>query len=491
MSYLYVGVGGSGAKLMQSLVHLSAAGLLPEGGRELMGFLIDPDQSNGSVTECAQVAKLYERCKKLAFGSKTDLFKNKVSIRGPWSPISDVDVATLDSIFDLTRMRRVSPDEADLMELLFSPEEREMPVLQGFRGRPSIGAAILDRTVSFDDPIWSELRNRALNARAHADVSLLLAGSVFGGSGAAGVPTMCRLLRENLGEAVQNLRIGLILLLPYFTYRKVEDEPLQADPQEFAIATAEALKYYDERHFLSVCKAIYAVGEHYPALMPVPAVGSKEQRNPPHFVELVAALGAIRFMRGDGASDENGESVVSLAGRGQENTLRWADLPTATNMHNVQMALLQQFTLFAVSYHYVLFPQAMKELHSKGPIADHLRDTSRDQAGQDLKAVDDYLQTYLSWLLSISTPEREEGGPFIPGLVEVDVFGVKDGQTWRLKSDSEFSERHLEKLFLNLEERGKPRLRAIFHAATADVNDDQARGAGKMVRAIYDACKLQ
>lgn len=160
MSYLYVGVGGSGAKLMQALVHLAAAGLLPEGGRELMGFLVDPDQSNGSVTECTQAGALYDRCKKLQFGTSGALFKNRLTIRGPWSPVVDIDVADLNSVFDLPRMRRVNPVDADLMEVLFSPEERSMPILQGFRGRPAIGATIFGRTVSFDDPMWSELRTR-------------------------------------------------------------------------------------------------------------------------------------------------------------------------------------------------------------------------------------------------------------------------------------------------------------------------------------------
>jgi len=488
MSYLYVGIGGSGAKLMHSLVHLTAAGLLPEGGRELMGFLVDPDQSNGSVNESIQVGALYDRCKKLQFGEKAALFKNKVTIRGPWSPVSDIDLADLESIFDLPRMKRVSPQDADLMEVLFSPEERSMPVLQGFRGRPAIGATIFGRMVSFDDPIWNELRNRALGARAHGDVSLLLAGSVFGGSGAAGVPTICRLLRESLGEQVRDLRLGLILLLPYFDYTKVENEDLQADPHGFETATAEALKYYDERHFLDICKAIYAVGEHYKARMPVPAVGAGGQRNPPHFVELVAGLGAVRFMVGGSSLD--GESVVSLSGREGQNTVRWADLPTANDRHAPQMALLQQFVLFAVAYHYIVYPKVMAELHGSHAVIDHLREVPRDQAGQDLTAVDIYLTAFLHWLLSISTPHREGVSEFVPGLVEVNVFAVRETGGWRLKSPQEFSEKQMGTLFRNLEERGRPNVRAIFHALTQEVHDDQARGAGKLVRAIYDACKL-
>lgn len=295
-------------------------------------------------------------------------------------------------------------------------------------------------------------------------------------------------MRENLGDQIRDLRLGLILLLPYFTYSEVDNEDMQADPHGFATATAEALKYYDERHFLDICEAIYAVGERLPAHMPVPAVGAKDQRNPPHFVELVAGLGAIRFMAGSRTA--NGDNVVSLAGREGENTVRWADLPTANGLHSQQMELLQQFALFAVAYHYIVYPDAMGRLHGAHAVIDHLQDVPRDQAGQDLAAVDSYLQSFLAWLLSLSTPHREGVSDFIPGLVEVNVFGVRDSSGWRLKTPGEFQERQIGDLFRNLEERRKPNVRAIFRATTSVVKDPEARGAGKLVRAIYDACKL-
>jgi hypothetical protein len=364
------------------------------------------------------------------------------------------------------------------------------------------------RTVNLKTQVWKELSDNALNARSHRDVSLLLAGSVFGGSGAAGVPTICRLLEQGLTEKIPNLRLGLVLFLPYFTYDKVEGEHLQADPHTFATATAEALKYYDERHFLKICDAIYAVGERHPAKMPIPAVGKKDQRNPPHFVELVAGLGAIQFMGGTGKN----ESVVFLAGRENENTVQWADLPTADGRHDMQMALLQQFILFAVAYHYIVYPEVVANLHEQHAVIDHLRDAEDvAQAGKDLEAVDTYLQSFLNWLLSISTLERVGVEKFIPGLVDVNVIAEEvmveeqigdrllKRKAWQLKasklgksrdSTSVFNEKGISTLFRNLDEHRKPNVRAIFRATTERVTDQEARGAGKLVRAVYDACKL-
>jgi hypothetical protein len=196
------------------------------------------------------------------------------------------------------------------------------------------------------------------------------------------------------------------------------------------------------------------------------------------------------------------KEAVLLAGRETEDTVKWADLPTASGEHAVQMALLQQFILFAVAYHYILYPEVKANLHHPHPVTDHLGDDKRDQAGLDLKAVDDYLESFLSWLLDISTPDRVGVAAFVPGLVEVNVFGVKEmveqrvgehvlnHMAWRLKKPGEFNERQIVGLFVNLEEHRKPNVRAIFHAAAEPVQDQQARGAGKLVRAIYEACKL-
>jgi len=213
VSYLYVGVGGSGAKLMHALVHLTAAGMLSRSGRELMGLLGDSDQANGNVAACIQAAAAYKRCRQLSLGSTAPLFRNPLEVQGPWSPVEDPDSASLSTIFDHALMRRSDADAADLMELLFSTEERDLTIFEGFRGRPAIGSAISGKTVSLEADAWKDLHSRAMNARNQEDVSLLLAGSVFGGSGAAGVPTICRLLQQSLDKKINNLRLGLMLFL--------------------------------------------------------------------------------------------------------------------------------------------------------------------------------------------------------------------------------------------------------------------------------------
>ena len=247
------------------------------------------------------------------------------------------------------------------MELLFSPEERDLSIFQGFRGRPAIGTTIFSKAVNFNTGAWRTFRDEVRKAAASNEtVPVVLAGSVFGGSGAAGVPTICRLLGSEFRRQTKNVRLGLILFLPYFQFREVEDEAMQADSASFSIATSESLKYYDEGKFLDAdCHSIYAMGEEIMAEMRVSAVGAEEQRNDPHFLELVAALAATGFMTGKPESDDH---TLSLAVRKDASTVRWADLPTAKGKHDAQILRLQHMTLFAVAFRYIFYPNIVDDL---------------------------------------------------------------------------------------------------------------------------------
>jgi hypothetical protein len=493
VGHFYVGVGGSGAKLMNTLIHLTAAGLLSVNGdsQSLWGYLVDPDKSNGSIEDCKNVLRLYLGCRKAQYGDKAAFFRNDVQLNGPWAPVDD-DRVTMNAVFGYDGMRETNGDDADLMELLYSEEERKMPTGQGFRGRPAIGAAVFNHTVNFDRaPMWQGLINSAEAAHAYGAVSVILAGSVFGGSGAAGVPTISRLLKDRLQRNINDVRMGMVLFLPYFTYDKVKDEKLQADPNSFPVAAAEALKYYEEGHFFDICNSIYVIGDSPPAKMPVSAVGRDQQRNPPHYVELIAGLGTLSFLTMDwrGTPDPHQQRTVSLASRQDGSSLTWDDLPLPGHP-DPRLDLFRQFILFAVVYHYVVFPFVGTCKDGKHPLTDLLGDTRWDVAWDQLEAVDNYLVSFLEWLLDICTPQRQGAGAFSSHLVDVNVFGIAGEKRWRLQDVASFKDDRLPLLFVDMPEYRKPSLRRIFWAATQAVNDQNIDGAGMLVRAVYEACKL-
>jgi hypothetical protein len=491
MSNFVIAVGGSGAKLMQSLIYLGGAGLLPAGRRELFAVLVDPDENNGNMEECQALAKSYTQCAKLLSTGSRDLFSASIHVEGPWTPLQDGQVDTLSEIFQYDKLAHADAQDADLLELFFeAPDEINMSIKQGFRGRPAIGATVFAQAVRFDQSPWRELKEK-INARsAQGNVRTLLAGSVFGGSGASGVPTLVRLLRDEFAGKVANLKMGLVLFLPFFQFRPVKDEDVQADPAGFPMATAEALKYYHERGFLTFCDSIYCVGEQVPSQLAVSAVGAAEQRNEAHFVELVAGMGAMRFFNDQLASTPAG---LAVAGRRSDNTVSWDDLPYDEHRGQDLVRKLQHMATFAVAYKYVFFPvidAALASGKSEAPFwVDHIerRGVNRDEAGRALRELYDYTGRFLQWWLQISTPRR---GGFTPGMVNPNVFAARDGEQWRLKRAREFNDADFPDLLLNRPARSKLDTRTIFRKATHSVSDKHAAGAGRLVRALYDACAV-
>lgn len=494
MSNFVVAVGGSGAKMMQTQIHLSAAGLLPENRPALSALLVDPDENNGNVEECQQLFESYVQCRTLLAHQlgNTPLLRAEVSLDGPYTPVRDRSVDTLKDIFRYHDLERKGSVDAELLDLFFEPSELEMSIKQGFRGRPAIGATVLAQSVTFDDGPWSALIDEIRSRGTSGQVHLLLTGSVFGGSGAAGVPTLVRLLSKELADQLAKLRVGLALFLPFFQFRPVEGEEMQADPAAFPIATAEALKYYHERGFLGFCDAIYVVGEQVPADVPVAAVGAARQRNEPHFVELIAGMGAMHFFNGN---DGGMPHVLAVAARNQEHTVTWSDLPYDEHLGAALVAKLQTMCRFAVAYRYLFWPLIVKALDSGRSDAafwvdqiQRQKTIDRDQLGRGLRAMNDYVERYLVWLMRVSTPRREG---FTPGLVNPHVFAVRDQNEWRLKAGREFNDGDFDKLVLNQSSRAKLDSRLVFELASRPVADTQATGAGRLVRALYDACRVE
>ena len=48
MGYYAIGIGGTGAKCLESLIHLAAAGMMPDND-DLYILFVDPDNANGSL----------------------------------------------------------------------------------------------------------------------------------------------------------------------------------------------------------------------------------------------------------------------------------------------------------------------------------------------------------------------------------------------------------------------------------------------------------
>jgi len=296
MSCYAIGIGGSGARCVEALVHLCAAGLGP---KELRILFVDADGGNGNLKRSGEVVESYIRIRTALDDVARDEPPFRTSVRvlqkEQWNPLAAAggarDLATL---FQMEKLERSQPGLAGLLKMLFTDAQMGAALRNGFLGRPSIGAAAFGETV---DPVgsepWKTIKDQCTGARGMgAQAKIFFFGSIFGGTGAAGMPTLPLLLQE---KGLQDVLYGGALMLPYFEFPDPQgEEDLYAHPSRFLANTRAALRYYAE-HATGRYDRLYVLGDPTPPRLSYSQAGGAEQTNPAHIVELLAALAALDF----------------------------------------------------------------------------------------------------------------------------------------------------------------------------------------------------
>ena len=464
MSYYFVSIGGTGAKVMESLTHLCIAGLLPENER-LYIAAIDPDVGNGNLERTATALNNFAVFQNFLVGNDTPLFKNKISIVRPfpWNPTGHDK--TLDDLIEFHHHSGTSVGK--LYETLYTKKERATTLNEGFRGHPSIGAAVLAK--KFDDATnRTTLTAQIEKTIGEGDsVKIFLAGSVFGGTGAAGLPTVARLLRNNLSDYADRISIGGVLILPYFSFTPTEHfDELFARSENFLPNTKAALKYYSEKE--NLFDATYFIGDS--VLTPVSefSVGSANQRNEAHIVEFYSALAASDFF----ARPIKSPKIFKYICRHERDKFSWSDFPA-------QSERFVQFARFIFAYVHLIKP-VLNDLISGNAKAykypwfvDFLDDV--DLTAPDVVNFNFYAEAFAAWLKQIETLNGREVFLINPAMFESNPARLID-----------------KKLFAAIDgNKSKLTIHEVWYRLTEPFKfDSTVKGFGKFLRRLYDTCAV-
>lgn len=366
---IVIGVGGTGAKVVEAMLHLSAAGVGP--GTMDVGF-IDQDKTNGNVARSIDLLKLLVAARA---SWRTDNGPHHLGRAEPGSllrtlvePIHQLD----DNLWvpdpkGRSSLRSIFANldaETMLMDMLFSKEEQEMELDGGYKGKPHIGAAAITAHAHEDRGFWRSLVEKIGLVGVGQEVRLLLTGSVFGGTGAAGFPTVARLIRAKLKEnnIQRNVSIGGVLMLPYFSF----GDPSAEDGDSLDVARAAelltqsrgALRHYewqlgqlDQGHLFD---ELYFVGWNHRASLDYHVSSAGNQKNPALLPELFAAAAGYRFLNADRVVEinpDNPQRPLFVSARHEDRALSWADLPPPDDtMPQALYARIAQFLRFATAF---------------------------------------------------------------------------------------------------------------------------------------------
>ncbi|EDZ92718.1 conserved hypothetical protein [Limnospira maxima CS-328] len=415
MTAYIIAIGGTGAKLVESMIHAAAVGLFSHNQKseDLQILLIDPDTGNGNASATNTTRTIYQNCRQHfnVHPSRPWMSSNIDPIQGgAWSVFERTD-ATLKDTFPYNQ----DQDERKLLfDVLYTEDERKLRLTQGFRGRPAIGAAIISQLTQEgrEDANWNalieQINANSLGSEGGKSPKVFLCGSIFGGTGAAGLPTLGRLLANKLGPDGQNLlgkiKFGCLLLLPYFQFnapQKLQDETVFARSQDFILQTEAALRYYANQTELKF-DSVYMLGLPRFSSVENFSPGGNNQRNPPHFLEFYGALALRDFL----VTNKPAQRQVMLLNREQPEALTWNDIPE----FNLVRSRVVAATRFALTWLAAIAPELKHAREKPKEVVWSLKffkpQELKDTTEQDkIKTISDWCTNYLQWLGAIGRSE--------------------------------------------------------------------------------------
>lgn len=368
MARLFVfAIGGTGSRVLKSLTMLLASGVKPNKNYEIVPIIIDPHKGNDDLKRTKRLLGNYQSITRETgiengfFGTKITTLDELVSTENRLSKdftfnLKDVGGEKFREYIGYGQLDM--PNKA-LADILFSGKSinkrhEEVGLLDvemdiGFVGNPNIGSVVLNQFKESE-----EFREFANNYNSQDRVFII--SSIFGGTGAAGFPTILK----NIRDAVKNdnidskgflrdAKIGAVTVLPYFNIEKDNNSPIQKS--DFISKTKSALYYYkDNVTGNNSINALYYIGDDYIGKPYTNDPGDNGQQNDAHFVELASALSIIDFLEIQDADLESslGKALNPIYKefgiRNDTETIKFSDLEDYTER---KIALrLSQFALF-------------------------------------------------------------------------------------------------------------------------------------------------
>ena len=322
MGYYVLAVGGTGNKILESLVYLAAVDGLytqDESGKtaplpDVTMLSVDVDTACGNTTRAKRAAESYGELQRAfrQYPAEHPGFHTALQLER-WSMNLSRRAMSVDKMVENHRRDQL------LSRTLFSRTESALEYSEGFRGHPDLGVLFFHDLLNSLDDLRREGQpdemNRLLDQiQAELDrdepVKLILCGSIFGGTGASGIPAVARFLRKRFAARSDRFEMGALLMLPYYRVPASladEDTEIVVKSDDFLDKARTALQYYGmegmirdgEQDENGVFDALYLLGLPPEGFVTTCrySTGSQSQENDAHMLEWLASRCIAKFFR--------------------------------------------------------------------------------------------------------------------------------------------------------------------------------------------------
>lgn len=417
-------IGGTGLRVMKSVVMLAAAGMKTN-GYDIVPVIIDPhvelEENTILTTTIGDYIKVYKNAtsgKGQQLSAPEGFFNTKITrledLDNQQNSVS-VNTAEKKTFGQYLNVGKLANNDVNrfLIQTLYSQENLNNSLSVGFKGNPNVGTVVLNEMISGAD--WYE----AFQRHCEKDDRIFIISSIFGGTGASGYPLLEKKIKDDQAHPqVKNALMGAVTVLPYYSLDDPTTSGSDIDSSSFYTKTKAALSYYEK----SVkSDYLYYVGEQN--LRANYQNNEKEQKDKAHFVELVAASALYDFLK---RPKPDSQQAMTRAVREDENVM---DLSTLGEGYKPMVFDITNMMIFDL-----LLDILPNESHFPLKITRGLNvDFYQDQPFQSLKA---FVKQYHEWYVELA--ENQRG--FAP-LNEIQkgskkLLNIVKGLTLRAKDES-------------------------------------------------------
>ena len=320
--FFVLGIGGTGMRCIESLIHLCAMGMFDE--TEIHLLALDTDKNNGNFSRLKEVKEAYTLSKGLDAANRVshkDTFFSANLRYYEFSP-NYGEKSTFKAVFNYGDTQYNHREETDLADLVLSEKVEDFNLRHGYRAQTHLGSmmmyhSIIETAHSRANCDLKLFLNELIKASQNGNPRVFILGSVFGGTGASSIPIIpqaisraAEIMSNGAANVLKSAYFGATLLTAYFSFRtpsgsELDNQKIIATSDKFALNSQVAMMFYnDDATVKSTYQKFYMMGTSGIEWDPMKREGENVnetitggalQKNDSHYIELLAACSALSF----------------------------------------------------------------------------------------------------------------------------------------------------------------------------------------------------